>query len=87
MQDIDKLIKQLNIFYNQAISYILQNLNEFIIGSVIASIAVVIISMLYVLVLPNQKPTKIKAKHKPKKIKYTKEFLKGVRGIDLDLKK
>jgi hypothetical protein len=43
--------------------------------------------MLYVLVLPNQKPTKIKAKHKPKKIKYTKEFLKGVRGIDLDLKK
>lgn len=87
MQDIDQLIKQLNIFYNQAISYILQNLNEFIIGSVIASIAVVIISMLYVLVLPNPKPTKIKAKHKSKKIKYTKEFLKGVRGIDLDLKK
>jgi hypothetical protein len=62
---------------------------EIIVGVLILSIVVVLISIFYVLFstkddvinkkLSVQKPKKLK------KMKYTKQFLKGVNGIDLDL--
>ena len=63
---------------------------EIIIGTLVLSILVVLISIFYVLFsspgsLPIKKTQKNK-KNKIKKIKYSKEFLKGVDGIDLDLK-
>ena len=66
---------------------------EIIVGVLLISIVIVIISILYVifgskddevmkkLIVKNKKITK-----NIKKTKYTKQFLKGVDGIDLDLK-
>lgn len=60
---------------------------EIIIGTLVLSILVVLISIFYVLFSsPGSSPVKKTQKNKIKKIKYTKEFLKGVDGIDLDLK-
>tara|TARA_B110000003_G_scaffold227580_1_gene228902 strand:+ start:180 stop:413 length:234 start_codon:yes stop_codon:yes gene_type:complete len=64
---------------------------EIIIGALVLSILVVLISIFYVLFSspgssPGSSPVKKTQKNKIKKIKYTKEFLKGVNGIDLDLK-
>ena len=68
-------------------------LTEIILGVLLISIVIVIISILYVifgskddevmkkLIVKNKKITK-----NIKKTKYTKQFLKGVDGIDLDLK-
>ena len=60
---------------------------EIIVGVLIISIAIVLISIFYVLFSSTDDAVikKIVAK-KIKKIKYTKQFLKGVDGIDLDLK-
>ena len=60
---------------------------EIIIGTLVLSILVVLISIFYVLFSsPGSLPIKKTQKNKIKKIKYSKEFLKGVDGIDLDLK-
>ena len=60
---------------------------EIIIGTLVLSILVVLISIFYVLFSsPGSSSVKKTQKNKIKKIKYTKEFLKGVNGIDLDLK-
>jgi predicted membrane protein len=64
-------------------------LTEFIVGLLIISIFIVFISILY-LVFDSNEPRNIKKVAKTKKnpkIKYTKEFLKRVKGIDLDLNK
>jgi len=63
---------------------------EIIVAVLVLSIIIVLISILYVLFskrddVINQKP-KIKNIKNTKKMKYTKQFLKGVDGIDLDLK-
>tara|TARA_B100000787_G_scaffold84239_1_gene62038 strand:- start:217 stop:459 length:243 start_codon:yes stop_codon:yes gene_type:complete len=60
---------------------------EIIVGVLIISIAIVLVSIFYVLFSSTDDAVikKIVAK-KIKKIKYTKQFLKGVDGIDLDLK-
>lgn len=87
MSEIDIALEQIKIFYEKTISFIFLYLNEFIIGIVILSIVIVIISMIYVLVLPrNSLHSKLTKSAKPKKVKYTKEFLKGVKDIDLNLK-
>ena len=51
MSEIDIALEQIKIFYEKTISFIFLYLNEFIIGIVILSIVIVIISMIYVLVL------------------------------------
>ena len=60
---------------------------EIIVGVLVLSIAVVLVSIFYVLL--SSTSDVINRKTKPKKsnkIQYTKQFLKGVSGIDLDLK-
>ena len=63
---------------------------EIIIVILVLSIAVVVISIFYVLFSSTEKKVvkkQIKVnKKKTKKIKYTKQFMNGVDGIDLDLK-
>ena len=68
-------------------------LSEFIVAILIISIIVVVISIFHIVVTPaDSKPEisrKIKPTKKPSKepkIKYSKEFLKRVKGVDLDLK-
>lgn len=68
-------------------------LSEFIMAILIISIIVVVISIFHIFMTPvDSKPEiskKIKPTKKPSKepkIKYSKEFLKRVKGIDLDLK-
>ena len=61
---------------------------EIIVGILIFSIAVVLVSIFYVIYSSTDKVVikKIIKTKKMKKIKYTKQFIKGVDGIDLDLK-
>jgi len=63
---------------------------EIIVGVLIFSIVIVVISILYVLYNSTDdavnKKTIAKKTKKTKGMKYTKQFLKGVDGIDLDLK-
>ena len=63
---------------------------EIIVGVLIFSIVIVVISIFYVLYSSTDdaanKKTIAKKTKKIKGIKYTKQFLKGVDGIDLDLK-
>ena len=68
-------------------------LSEFIVAILIISIIVVVMSIFHIVMTPiDRKPEiskKIKPTKKPSKepkIKYSKEFLKRVKGIDLDLK-
>ena len=61
---------------------------EIIVGVLVISIAIVIVSIFYVIYSSTDKVVikkHIKTK-KMKKIKYTKQFIKGVDGIDLDLR-
>jgi hypothetical protein len=60
---------------------------EIIVGVLIISIAIVLVSIFYVLFSSRDDAViKKKVAKKIKKMKYTKQFLKGVDGIDLDLK-
>jgi len=68
-------------------------LSEFIVAILIISIIVVVMSIFHIVMTPvDSKPEisrKIKPTKKPSKeskIKYSKEFLKRVKGVDLDLK-
>ena len=68
-------------------------LSEFIVAILIISIIVVVMSIFHIVMTPaDSKPDiskKIKLTTKPlqePKIKYSKEFLKRVKGVDLDLK-
>mgnify|MGYP006132550757 CR=1 FL=1 len=75
---------------NVAQIYLETYFTEILIVILILSIAVVVISIFFVLFSPSDNlaiKKEIKEnKNKKKKIKYTKQFLKGVDGIDLDLK-
>jgi|TARA_B110000238_G_scaffold194527_1_gene232514 hypothetical protein len=75
---------------NIAQIYFATYFTEIIIVILVLSIAVVVISIFYVLFSSTEKKIPKKQIHindkKVKKIKYTKQFLKGVDGIDLDLK-
>ena len=68
-------------------------LSEFIVAILIISIIVVLMSIFHIVMSPNDSQPVISKKIKPKKketkepkIKYSKEFLKRVKGIDLDLR-
>jgi hypothetical protein len=71
-------------------TYINIYFTEIIIGVLIVSIIIVLISIFYVLVSGTDdeviKKSRIKNQKKIQKMKYTKQFIKGVDGIDLDLK-
>ena len=68
-------------------------LSEFIVGILIISIIVVVMSIFHIVMTPVDSRSLISKKIKPKnkqtneaKIKYSKEFLKRVKGVDLDLR-
>ena len=71
-------------------TYINIYFTEIIVGVLIFSIIIVLISIFYVLVSGTDdeviKKSRIKNQKKIQKMKYTKQFIKGVDGIDLDLK-
>ena len=71
-------------------TYINIYFTEIILGVLIISIIIVLISIFYVLVSGTDdeviKKSRIKNQKKIQKMKYTKQFIKGVDGIDLDLK-
>ena len=62
---------------------------EIIVGVLVLSMAIVLVSIFYVIFSSTDdaviKKAIIKHTNKIKKMKYTKQFLKGVDGIDLDL--
>lgn len=62
---------------------------EFIVGALVLSITIVVISILHVIFqtdeLENSKTINSISFKSDSKIKYSKEFLKRVKGIDLDL--
>ncbi|MBL6685575.1 MAG: hypothetical protein ISP79_00465 [Methylophilaceae bacterium] len=86
MSELDEFLNYLEISYEKLNAFVILNLSEFVLGILIISIAVVIISMAYVLVL-SKATSKKRSAPKRKKMKYTNEFIQGVQGIDLDLKK
>ena len=68
-------------------------LSEFIVGILIISIIVVVMSIFHIVMTPvdsqpviSKKIKLTKKQTKEIKIKYSKEFLKRVKGIDLDLR-
>ena len=68
-------------------------LSEFIVAILIISIIVVVMSIFHIVMTPTDSKPEISRKIKPTKkpskepkIKYSKEFLKRVKGVDLDLK-
>jgi len=69
-------------------------LSEFIVAILIISILIVVMSIFHVIMTPSDSKQVIdkkiqpaKKSNKDTKIKYSKEFLSRVKGIDLDLKK
>ncbi|MDC0931274.1 hypothetical protein OAR80_00825 [Methylophilaceae bacterium] len=68
-------------------------LSEVIVGILIISIIVVVMSIFHIVMSPVDTQSVISKKIKPArkpnkepKIKYSKEFLKRVKGVDLDLR-
>jgi len=68
-------------------------LSEFIVAILIISIIVVVMSIFHIVMTPTDSKPEISKKIKPTKkpskepkIQYSKEFLKRVKGVDLDLK-
>jgi len=68
-------------------------LSEFIVAILIISIIVVVMSIFHIVMTPVDSKLEISRKIKPTKkpskepkIQYSKEFLKRVKGVDLDLK-
>ena len=81
--------------YNNIIKLVMANSNNVVFVILVLSIIIVFISILYVLLQAPQnlntqsKRKKIgtaREKRKGKKVKYTKEFLRRVEGLDLELK-
>lgn len=78
--------------YERFLIYFLSHTTEFVIGALSLSIGIVFISIIFVLFdkpvsAGEAKLHKNKNKNKKElKIKYSKEFLRRVKGIDLDLR-
>ena len=87
----EKIIYHVRNLYNEFLEFFYAHTAEFIFSVLALSIGVVFISILYVLINNDNKETvsrkhaKKKAK-KPIKIKYSKDFLRRVDGVDLSLK-
>lgn len=76
--------------YEKFLVYFLTHTTEFVIGALSISIMIVFVSIVFVLIdRPALRQTdghQTIKKKKELKIKYSKEFLRRVKGIDLDLK-
>lgn len=82
-------MKNMLEIYNDMINLLMANSNNVVAIILVLSIGIVFVSILYVLLQAPQNPniqSKRKKAGKTKKIKYTKEFLKRVEGLDLELK-
>ena len=88
-------MKKMLEIYNDILNLLMANSNNLVVVILVLSIAIVFISILYVLLQAPQnlntqsKRKKIgtaREKRKGKKVKYTKEFLRRVEGLDLELK-
>ena len=87
-EQIIYLVKNL---YNKLLEIFVTHTAEFVFGILALSIGVVIISVIYVLIYnenskANVRKTNLKRTKKATKIKYSKDFLKRVDGVDLNLK-
>ena len=76
--------------YEKFLVYFLTHTTEFVIGALSISIMIVFVSIVFVLfdrpALRQTDRHQTIIKKKELKIKYSKEFLSRVKGIDLDLK-
>ena len=68
-------------------------LSEFIVGILVISIIVIVMSIFHIVMIQVDSQSEISRKIKPtrkqtkeSKIKYSKEFLRKVEGVDLELK-
>jgi len=93
-------MKKMLEIYNDMLNLLMANSNNLVVVILVLSIAIVFISILYVLLqAPKNLNTQSKRKkigkktigttrekRKGKKVKYSKEFLRRVEGLDLELK-
>ena len=87
----EQIIYIVKNLYNNLIQIFVTHTAEFILGVLALSIGVVIISIIYVLIYnensrPNVGKRNPKRTKKATKIKYSKDFLRRVDGVDLNLK-
>ena len=87
----EQIIYIVKNLYNNLIQIFVTHTAEFILGVLALSIGVVIISVIYVLIYnennkANVRKRNLKRTKKGTKIKYSKDFLKRVDGVDLNLK-
>lgn len=87
-EQIIYLVKNL---YNKLLEIFVTHTAEFVFGILALSIGVVIVSIIYVLIYnennkANVRKRNLKRTKKGTKIKYSKDFLKRVDGVDLNLK-
>jgi hypothetical protein len=87
----EQIIYIVKNLYNNLIQIFVTHTAEFVLGVLALSIGVVIISVIYVLIYnenskANVRKTNLKRTKKATKIKYSKDFLKRVDGVDLNLK-
>ena len=87
-EQIIYLVKNL---YNKLLEIFVTHTAEFVFGILALSIGVVIISIIYVLIYNENNKTNVRKRNPKKtkkaiKIKYSKDFLKRVDGVDLNLK-
>ena len=87
----ERIIYIVKNLYNNLIQIFVTHTAEFVLGVLALSIGVVIISVIYVLIYnenskANVRKTNLKRTKKATKIKYSKDFLKRVDGVDLNLK-
>ena len=87
----EQIIYIVKNLYNNLIQIFVTHTAEFVFGILALSIGVVIVSIIYVLIYnenskANVRKTNLKRTKKATKIKYSKDFLKRVDGVDLNLK-
>jgi hypothetical protein len=87
----EQIIYLIKNFYNKLLEIFISHTAEFIFGVLALSIGVVIISIIYVLIYNENKESNgrkrsPKRTKKASKIKYSKDFLRRVDGVDLNLK-
>ena len=87
----EQIIYLMKNLYNKLLEIFITHTAEVIFGVLALSIGVVIISIIYVLIYnedskPSVRKRNPKKTKKATKIKYSKDFLRRVDGVDLNLK-
>ena len=87
----EQIIYFIKNLYNKLLEIFITHNVEFIFGILGLSIGIVIISIFYVLIYNENGKANVRKKNpkrtkKATKIKYSKDFLKRVDGVDLNLK-